>query len=452
MSAVVTGSTMALAEFASSISIDDLPEDVVQLTARQSLDTIGVALVGASEPAVEIALATLPAVDDGVTVWGRRETAGPADAAFANGISAHALDFDDFWLPGAHPSAPILPAAFAVAESRHSSGAEFIAAQAVGLEIMGRLHSVTSQRAGWHPTSIFGTFGAAAACSRLLGLSADQTAQAFGIAFSLTGGVGGVEGKMAKPLNAGHAAHGGVRAALLAAGGFTAPAHVFDGAHSFFDTFYPSADHHLWRLTAGLGEHYHVQSPGIGLKAYPAGYYMHHSFEATLQLVLENDLTADDIASVTVGIRPGRPFNRPRPGSVLEAKFSLQYMVAMAVLHRSLTIDSFDEGIVFDVATASMLEKIDVYIDPALPDNPDITFNPVTVTRYDGTVLTRSEPLPKSHWRYPLLRADWLGKFMDNAARRLSGGAAQAVVAAFDDIREVNDVADVAVLLRPAEV
>jgi 2-methylcitrate dehydratase PrpD len=273
-------------------------------------------------------------------------------------------------------------------------------------------------------------------------------AHAFGIAFSLTGGVGGVEGTMAKPLNAGHAAHGGVRAALLARQGCTAPTAVLDAGHSFFDTFYPGADQQLWRLTADLGEHYHLRSPGIGLKAYPAGYYMHHSFEAALGLVTEHDLRAEDILSVRVGIRPGRHFNRPMPASVLDAKFSLQYMVAMAVLHRSLTIGSFAEDVVYAPATVAMLRKIEVYVDPGLPANQDITHNPVTIACADGRELSRTEPLPRSHWRRPVPRADWVGKFEANAVPALGPERAERVVAAFDDLGAVADVADLAALLR----
>ena len=191
--------TGRLADFVASLDYADLPAELVRRVTRQCLDLTGVALAGSGEPAVQ-AIRHLADAPGAASVWGTTGTARTADAAFVNAAAGHALDYDDMWLPGAHPSAPTFPAAFAVAEVNRRSGRDLIAAQAAGYEVMGRLHSAVSGRFGWHPTAVFGTFGAAAAASRLLGLSGTQTAIAFGIASSMASGIDGQSGTMVKPL------------------------------------------------------------------------------------------------------------------------------------------------------------------------------------------------------------------------------------------------------------
>jgi 2-methylcitrate dehydratase PrpD len=438
--------TRVLADFVAAIDYEQLPDELVRRVTRQCLDLVGVALAGSGQDAAR-AVRRLARSSGVATVWGTTETAAQADAAFANATAGHALDFDDMWLPGAHPTAPIFPAAFATAEALGAAGRDLIAAQVAGYEVMGRLHSAVSGRFGWHPTGVFGTFGAAAAASRLLCLSGAQTAAAFGIASSMAGGIDGHSGTMTKPLHAGLAARGGVQAALLAADGFTASEAVFDGKHSFFDAFFAATTPQSWRLTADLGRTYYLLNPGIGIKMYPAGYYMHQTFEAALNIVLAQEMAADDIEAIRIGV-PGSRFDRPFPRSSLDAKFSVQYMAAMAVLYRRLTADLFDEEIVFSPPVQSVLARISTYQENRLPANPDIAHNPVTITGHGGREFTESVTVPKSHWRYPLPREAWIGKFRANASTVLAGSAVDALVDAFDDLGNAPDVGQIAGLLR----
>lgn len=438
--------TAVLADFVASAEYAALPAALVRRVARQGLDLVGVALAGHDEAAAR-AVRRLANSPGPATIWGTTATASEADAAFANATAGHALDFDDMWLPGAHPTAPILPAAFAVAEASGGSGRELIAALVAGYEVMGRLHSAVSGRFGWHPTGVFGTFGAAAAASRLLRLAPAQTATAFGIAGSMAGGIDGQSGTMTKPLHAGLAARSGVQAAFLAAAGFTASDSVFDGKRSFFEAFFPGTSPQIWRLTADLGRSYYLLNPGIGIKMYPAGYYMHQSFEAALNIVLDEGIAANEIASIRIGVTGSR-FDRPVPRSPLDAKFSVQYMAAMAVLFRRLTVDLFDEEIVFSPPVRSLLARISAYPEPGLPANPDIAHNPVTIACRDGREFTRSVTMPRSHWNYPLPREAWVGKFRANAAQTLAGPAVDALVDAFDRLEHAPDVSHIAALLR----
>jgi 2-methylcitrate dehydratase PrpD len=437
--------TGRLADFVASLDYADLPVELVRRITRQCLDLTGVALAGSGEPAVQ-AIRHLVDAPGAASVWGTNGTARTADAAFVNAAAGHALDYDDMWLPGAHPSAPIFPAAFAMAEVNHRSGRDLIAAQAAGYEVMGRLHSAVSGRFGWHPTAVFGTFGAAAAASRLLGLSGDQTAIAFGIASSMASGIDGQSGTMVKPLHAGLAAQSGVRAALLAADGFTATDAAFDGKRSFFTAFFPTVSPQTWRLTSSLGGTWYPLSPGIGIKMYPAGYYMHQSFEAALGLVTGEDIGAGDIESIRIAV-PGQRFDRQFPRSELDAKFSVQYMAVMAVLYRRLSADLFDEKILSSKPVQDLLERTTAYTEANLPDNPDIANNPVTIVCRDGRAFTLTVTMPQSHWNYPLPRSAWIGKFRANAAAVLPSSAVDGLITAFDHLEDASDVGCIATLL-----
>jgi 2-methylcitrate dehydratase PrpD len=440
--------TGVLADFVASLDFADLPPELVRRVTRQCLDLTGVALAGSGEPAVQ-AIRHLADAPGSATVWGTDGTARPADAAFVNAAAGHALDYDDMWLPGAHPSAPIFPAAFALAETGHCSGRDLITAQAAGYEVMGRLHSAVSGRFGWHPTAVFGTFGAAAAASRLLGLSGTQTATAFGIASSMASGIDGQSGTMVKPLHAGLAAQSGIRAARLAADGFTATDAAFDGRRSFFAAFFPTLTPQTWRLTASLGSTWYPLSPGVGIKMYPAGYYMHQSFEAALGIVTGEDIAAGDIESIRIAV-PGQRFDRQFPRSELDAKFSVQYMAVMAVIYRRLTADLFDDKILFSESVQDLLGRTTAYTEARLPDNPDIANNPVTITARDGRSFTLTVTMPQSHWNYPLPREAWIGKFRANAATVLPQAAADGLIDAFDHLEDAPDVDGIAALLRRA--
>lgn len=441
-----TTTTGVLADFVASIDFAGLPADLVRRITRQCLDLTGVALAGSGEPAVQ-AIRQLADAAGTASVWGSAGTVRAADAAFVNAAAGHALDYDDMWLPGAHPSAPTFPAAFAVAEVNRTSGRELIAAQAAGYEVMGRLHSAVSGRFGWHPTAVFGTFGATAAASRLRGLSGTQTATAFGIASSMASGIDGQSGTMVKPLHAGLAARNGVLAAQLAASGFTATDAAFDGRRSFFAAFFPAVAPQTWRLTSSLGSTWYPLSPGVGIKMYPAGYYMHQSFEAALGIVTGENIAADDVESIRIAV-PGQRFDRQFPRSGLDAKFSVQYMAVMAVLYRRLGADLFDEKILFSKPVQGLLARTTAYTEAALPDNPDIAHNPMTIACRDGRAFTLTVTMPQSHWNYPLPRDAWVGKFRGNAEAVLPGPAIDDLIQAFDQLADAPDVGHIAALLR----
>src|ERR687891_2250828 len=324
--------TEFIGRFVSELAYENIPRDVIERAKRQILDVVGVALAGSTQEVGKIALKFVERTGGTpeCTVWGTRLRTSAPQAAFANGIFCHATDYDDMWLPGAHPTGVTFPAALAIAESLRATGRQLLVAQVVAYEITGKLHCCADRRGGWHPTPVFCTFGATAAVGKLLGLDVARLQMAFGIAASEASGIGSQSGTMTKPFHSGHGARNGVVAAMLAADGFSANHNVLDGA--FFETFYRDVSSENWQLTATLGSPFHLVNPGIGIKMYPSGYHLHHSFEAALQLVKKHNLTAEQIDSIELIVPRRGHFNRPTIRTGLEGKFSYQYHVAMAIL------------------------------------------------------------------------------------------------------------------------
>src|SRR3954467_5847511 len=243
--------TRTLAAQASAVTYDALPEPVRALARQCVLDYYGVALAGADDPLAKILLDEL-AEAGGATqasIIGHKARLPPLSAALVNGAIGHALDYDDVNLamPG-HPSVAILPGLIALAEMRRSSGRELIAAFVAGYETACRIGSALRPghyNLGFHATGPVGAFGAAAPCARLLGLDAEATARALGIAGTQAAGLKSQFGTMCKPFHAGKASQNGLLAARLAARGFSSRPDTVECEQGFAAThgpdFHPEA-------------------------------------------------------------------------------------------------------------------------------------------------------------------------------------------------------------------
>ena len=432
--------TEFVAHFVTDLKYENIPQEVLTRAKRQILDVIGVALAGSMQPVGKIAAdfvhRTGGASDS--TLWGTQLRSSAPQAAFANGVFSHATDYDDMWLPGAHPTGVTFPAALAVAEAVHASGRQLLAAQVAAYEIMGKLHSCVDKRGGWHPTPVFGTFGAAAGVGKLLGLDPLRLQMAFGIAASEASGISLHSGTMTKPFHSGHGARNGVVAAMLAADGLTANPDVFD--YGFFETFYGESPAENWQLTAMLGNPYHLASPGIGIKMYPSGYHLHHSFEAALELVKKHNITAKNISAVELIVPRRGHFDRPNIRTGLEGKFSYQYHVALAILDQKITIESFHDERALARDIQDLLKMMSVRVDSSIPRNPDIVYYTVAIKLQNGQEVSAGQPLPQSHWRYPLSRDEWIGKFRSNAARVVKEPNIEKIISTIDKLEDLSDV------------
>src|SRR5262245_20560284 len=268
-----TNATLKIAEF---ITTAKPPADARGRAAIALCDTVGVILAGAPETAAKIIRQTVLAEGRGdCSVLGTAERTGASDAALANGVAAHAHDYDDMcFVSLAHPSCALVPSILAVGELEGASGAALLDAYIAGFEVECRLGLVMNPRhyhdRGWHCTSSIGTLGAATAVARLLKLDAPTTVHALGIAASLACGLKENIGSMVKPLHAGMAARNGVMAARLAQAGFIASERSLDGEQGYLvamDSQKPPSA--LADATADLGSRWEILDTGITVKLYP---------------------------------------------------------------------------------------------------------------------------------------------------------------------------------------
>ena len=425
-----------------------------QAAARALLDTVGVTLAGAAEPAARIVQQVVERDGSGpcrIAGTGLRATA--SNAALANGTAAHALDYDDMcFVSLAHPSAPLVAAALAAAEDTGASGRALLDAYIVGFELEGRLGRAMNPRhyqRGWHCTSTLGTIGAAAAASRLLGLDAAATGHAIAIAASEASGLKENFGTMVKPLHAGLAARNGILAAQLAKAGMTASAAAIDGPQGFLaamDSERPS----LNAFAADLGTRWEIVETGITVKLYPSCAGTHPTLDALLDLKRREGFAADDVEAIEVGVDPIVPtiliYNTPSNG--LEGKFSMPFCAAAAVVRGHVGIETFAGAQLRDPEILAMQARITMRVDSTLDASaPSLTQAKVTVRLCDGRVLIASANGARGYPERPASDAELAAKFTSCATQTLSPVQAEQALAMLREIESVEDVRALTALL-----
>jgi len=449
-----------LARFAADTSFEQLPAEVVDSVQLRVLDTLGICLASTS-------FGLGDGVSQLVDCWGGIQESNlvgggtlryPApNAALVNGTLAHSLDFDDTHLPSVlHPSASIVPAVLAMSEAYGATGADAMAAIAVGIELTVRVGmggylaeegNVFFER-GWHATSICGTLGAAAAGARLLGLGANGVLNALGIAASMGAGVieANRSGGTIKRLHCGWAAHAGLSAALLARHGYTGPATILEGRFGFFNAF---LDGHFDpdAVVDGLGDRWEV--PGIYFKPYPANHYTHAGIDAALSLRGEIDLARIErieLGSAAAALRTiGEPRDeKTRPRSGYHAQFSGPFTVAAALLGGGglgVWYDDFSDGRAQDPLVLALAARVETFVDPECDRIFPREFPAVLrVHLTDGQVVERRVMHNRGGPANPLSESELLRKFRLNAERVLSPSAAEQVASAVVDLRQAPSV------------
>jgi 2-methylcitrate dehydratase PrpD len=364
--------TRRLAVRSSALRFAELPSEVIELGRQCLLDWLGVTIAGADEPAPKIL------VDEVREQGGNPQASLIPDggkvsalqAALVNGTASHALDFDDVnWSLEGHPSAAIIPGLLALAEYRRASGAEFIAAFTAGYETacrIGRLVSPSHYKRGFHATATVGTFGACAACAHLLGLDAETTATALGIAGTQAGGLKSMFGTMCKPLHAGKAAQNGLFAASLAARGF-------EGRPDFLECVQGFAASQSDNFN--IGNALEDPSGGYYLRAnlfkYHAACYLTHSVVECCQRLrekLEGSLGSIKEIRIRVDETLDGVCNIPEPRTGNEAKFSLRLMAAFALAGiDTSSIESFAGQTCRDPALVGLRDKVIVGFERGWP-------------------------------------------------------------------------------------
>jgi 2-methylcitrate dehydratase PrpD len=430
------------------------PQESRVRAGRAVLDTAGVALAGAGEPAARIVReAIAPATGDCV-IFGTSLRAGTGDAALANGTAAHALDFDDMcFVSLAHPSAPLVPAAVAAAELAGASGRAVLDAYVVGFEIEGRLGRLMNPRhyqRGWHCTSTLGTIGAAAAAARLLGLDPVRAAHALAVAASAASGLKENFGTMVKPLHAGLAARNGVLAALLARGGMTASAQAIDGPQGFLHAMDAERET-LADALDDLGTRWEIVDTGITVKLYPSCAGTHPTLDAVLDLRRRERFTAEDVARIDVAVDTITPtvLIYERPATALEAKFSMPFCAAAAVVFGGVDVDTFEPAALEDARVGALMPNVAMRVDPSLDGaGPPLTEARVSITLRDGRVLRQEAQGARGYPERPASDEELAAKFMACARRALDESRARRALDLVQQIADLPDIRRLTALLQ----
>ena len=370
--------TRYVAEFICSTRLEDLPANVVDLGKKSILDGLGLALSGGATQLGQMVRQHLFDLNLGVgpaTVIGSGLKFAPRFAAFANGVGIHADDYDDTQLAVAkdrvyglltHPTAPALPAALAMAEAQRASGSAAMLAYHLGVEVECKIAEAINPRhyqAGFHSTATCGTFAAAAASAKLLGLNVDATARALSIAGSQSAGLRENFGTMTKPFHAGRSSESGVAAAQFASYGWTATDRILEAPRGFFSAAGGGYDANA--IAGKLGAPWTMADPGVSIKPHPSGSLTHPGMTEMLRLIRANEIRARDVVRVRVGTNHNMPnaLIHHRPTNELQAKFSMEFCMAILLLEGRAGLAEFTDEVVLRPDVKAMIEKVDFVVD-----------------------------------------------------------------------------------------
>jgi 2-methylcitrate dehydratase PrpD len=372
------GLTNYVGTFVTQTKYQEIPADVIELGKKSILDGLGLALAGsrAESGSISRKYVEQAGVCNGkATIIGSAQKTSPRFAALLNGISIHADDFDDTQLAAAndrvyglliHPTVPVLPAILALMEQRAVSGKEWMLAYHVGAEVECKIAEAISPRHyqdGFHTTGTCGPFGSAAACAKLLKFDLPKTLNLFGLAASQAGGLRENFGTMTKPFQAGHAAESGLVSAELVALGWTAAEQILEADRGFFRAFGGSYDPSA--ILDRLGKPWTFASPGVSLKPYPSGSLTHPAMTELARLIETHSIQPAQVEKVDIGANHNMTttllHHQPKTG--LEAKFSMEFCLAILLLEGKAGLGQFSDKVVERSDVQEMIRRINFYVD-----------------------------------------------------------------------------------------
>lgn len=417
--------TKKLVKFCSALKYDDLPSNVVDRVKYYALDFLGVIARGSQEESSKAMyrfIKGLGIANEGGVVIGTKMKTSFQYSALANGTAAHSLEFDDVNNEASlHPGVVIFPAAIAACEMANRGGREFIEGVVLGYEVMIRLGRALGPKEhysrGFHPTGTCGTFGAAAAVSKILGLSEQQMLNAIGLAGSQAAGSMEflTQGAWSKRMHPGWAAHNGIIASLLAKNRFTGPSSIIEGRFGFLHAYSDNANPE--KVIDGLGDDFEILRCSI--KPHACCRYMQPSIDAILKIIKENKIKPDDVKKITLGILQAgysiiaSPMDSKRnPKTVYDAQFSMPFGAAVAILFEKATLDEFTQEKLNSQKIKSLMEKVYCVKNPEL-DKVYPKHWPATaeIKTKDGKVFSTQLEYPKGDPENPLTWDELIEKF-----------------------------------------
>ncbi|XP_075690428.1 cis-aconitate decarboxylase-like [Rhinoderma darwinii] len=462
--------TNSFASFINGTRPEHLSEVVRHRSKRMILDNIGVGLIGSTTHVFKIVLKYCQDLhfsaygnSPSCSVYGQKGLKlSPTLAAFANGVAVHSMDFDDTWHPATHPSGAVLPAILALSQmlshERKVSGEDLLAAFNVGIEIQGRLMSFSSEAKTipkkFHPPSVVGTMGSAAASAKLLSLDKDQCTHALAIAASLAGAPMANAATLAKPLHIGNATRLGLEAAILAANGMEANSLILDdvpgcsGFSAFYGDYQPKS-------LASPGKYYEflLEKQDIAFKSFPAHLGMHWIADAAVSVrnrFVEQygPIDPSTIQNILIRIPVSKYINRPYPDSEHQARHSFQFNACTALLDGEVNIRSFHEDRMFRKELHNLLSKVVVEHPQDNEANFDKMYGEVVLLLKNGDVIIGKCNTFYGHWRKPLSQESLLKKFSSNAGHVLQEDQIQGIIQMVENLESVTDSSQLPLLLQ----
>jgi 2-methylcitrate dehydratase PrpD len=417
------------------------------------IDYAGVVFAGIDEESARLVRKTIESMGGKphAAIWGTGNKTSVMLAAMANGTAAHSLDFDDTnALMIAHPSIQLLPGLFALGEYNRLSGFEILASYVIGFETGAALGIALNPRhaaQGWLPIGTIGPLMQAAACSRLLNLDSKKTQMAIGIATNIASGIRCNNGTMAKPFLAGHAASDGVLAAVLAREGMTASPAALEDRYGYFENFSRGDPADLERASNALGERFHIIDSGISFKLYPCCAGAHVAIDCALEIAQHYSPLPDKIDAISVSIHSGTKIVliHPRPKTVAQARFSLEYCVSRAIIDHRMGPEQFSQQKIDDPTVQSLIEKVKprYYDAPVTTDDLAQSRFPVEiqVSMKDGSIFLSRAEYAKGTPNNPLSLTELEEKFRRCCSSKLSDSQ---IMKALDQLRNFGQLKDVA--------
>lgn len=461
--------TSAVLDFIGRARWPEFPSEAVALAKRCVIDGLGVMLAGSTTRASAILREYTRASDgraDATAFAPEPFRTGAAAAALLNGTSGHALDWDDTQLSTSadrifglltHPTMPPLAAALALGERHRLSGVRFLEAFLTGFEVECKIAEAIHPhhyKKGFHSSGTIGTFGAAVAAAKLLGLSREATAHALAIAASMASGIRVNFGTMTKPLHVGRASKNGVVAAELAAKGFTGGHDALDPPWGFFQVFSFGDGFDADRIVGTLGNPYTIVSPGVSIKPYPCGVLGHPTMDAMRKLVIANDVKPERITAIRVraGSNILNPLRYPIARNELEAKFCPAFMVSAIALRRKAGIHEFTDEFVRSAPVQQMMMKVERILDKEIEARGfEKIRSTVEVDLDDGRRLVEhADERYRGGPDRPFTRDDLHEKFSECAALVLPPAAIDETFAMVESLEDVADITTLARSLTPA--
>lgn len=425
--------TQTFARFAHEAAQRALPPEVLHHAQRAVIDWYASLYPGLAMPAVQVLQATLAEdLDRGDARLALGRAATTRAAALINGTAAHAAEVDDSFRDAMyHPGAATIAAALAAAQATKATGPEFLRAVVLGYEVSTRVGVVMGRPhyKFWHNTGTMGSFGAAAAAGSLMGLDEEAYAQALALAATFTAGLQQAfrSESMGKPLHAGRAAEAGVLAAQLAARGMRSSLDVLEGESGLGLAMSNGPD---WsQIGATLGSDWHITR--LTFKNHIGCGHTFAAIDGALALQQQHGFDHDDIESVHLGVYQPTLDIAPHvdPQNADQARFSLHYMVASALVHGSVRLSAYEPVRLNDPATRALMKRISKALDPEVDAGfPGRRAARVTITLRDGRVLTHLQPDRKGDPELPLSDADLEGKLIELAAPVIGDTEARALL------------------------